>query len=132
MRVQSVVILIVENPVARLYRNSDNRYVYWRTFGDAYINLHLFKGFNLRSTFGLDYAQKQQRFFTYPITEGTVANSKNAVEAKQEHWTKWMWNAVATYNLQAGLHRVDAMAGIELNREDDNYFSGYKRRLPNS
>ena len=78
-----------ENPVARLYRNSDNRYVYWRTFGDAYINLHLFKGFNLRSTFGLDYAQKQQRFFTYPITEGTVANSKNAVEAKQEHWTKW-------------------------------------------
>ena len=37
-----------------------------------------------------------------------------------------MWNAVATYNLQAGLHRVDAMAGIELNREDDNYFSGYK------
>ena len=33
-----------ENPVARLYRNSDNRYVYWRTFGDAYINLHLFKG----------------------------------------------------------------------------------------
>ena len=115
-----------ENPVARLYRSSDNRYVYWRTFGDAYINLHLFKGFNLRSTFGLDYAQKQQRFFTYPITEGTVANSKNAVEAKQEHWTKWMWNAVATYNLQAGLHRVDAMAGIELNREDDNYFSGYK------
>lgn len=115
-----------ENPVARLYRNSDNRYIYWRTFGDAYINLHLFKGFNLRSTFGLDYAQKQQRFFTYPITEGTVANSKNAVEAKQEHWTKWMWNAVATYNLQAGLHHLDAMAGIELNREDDNYFSGYK------
>ena len=115
-----------ENPVARLYRNSDNRYIYWRTFGDAYINLHLFKGFNLRSTFGLDYAQKQQRFFTYPITEGNVANSKNAVEAKQEHWTKWMWNAVATYNLQVGLHRVDAMAGIELNREDDNYFSGYK------
>ena len=115
-----------ENPVARLHRNSDNRYIYWRTFGDAYVNLHLFKGFNLRSTFGLDYAQKQQRFFTYPVTEGNVANPKNAVEAKQEHWTKWMWNAVATYNFQAGRHHADAMAGIELNREDDNYFSGYK------
>lgn len=55
-----------ENPVARLHRNADNRYTYWRAFGDAYVNLHLFKGFNLRSTFGLDYAQKQQRFFTYP------------------------------------------------------------------
>ena len=64
--------------------------------------------------------QKQQRFFTYPITEGTVANSKNAVEAKQEHWTKWIVECcLLTYNLQAGLHRVDAMAGIELNREDD-------------
>jgi hypothetical protein len=79
-----------ENPVARLQRNRDNRYTYWRAFGDAYVNLSPFKGFNLRSTLGLDYAQKMQRIFTYPITEGNVANSKNAVEPKQEHWTKWM------------------------------------------
>ena len=71
-----------ENPVARLDRNSDNRYTYWRMFGDAYINLNPFRGFNVRSTFGLDYAQKSQRIFTYPITEGNVANDKNAVEAK--------------------------------------------------
>ena len=115
-----------ENPVARLERNADNRYTYWRMFGDAYINLSLFKGFNIRSTFGLDYAQKKQRIFTYPITEGNVANDNNAVEAKQEHWTKWMWNAVATYNLEIGKHRGDVMAGIELNREDDEWFSGYK------
>lgn len=115
-----------ENPVARLNRNRDNRYTYWRMFGDAWVNLKLFKGFNIRSTFGLDYSQKQQRIFTYPITEGNVANSTNAVEAKQEHWTKWMWNAVATYNLVAGKNRFDAMAGIELNREDDVNFSGRK------
>lgn len=73
------------NPVAVLERNKDNRYTFWRTFGDAYVNLNLFKGFNLRSTFGLDYSQKQQRIFTYPVTEGNVANKTNAVEAKQEH-----------------------------------------------
>ena len=114
------------NPVAVLERNKDNRYTYWRTFGDAYVNLNLFKGFNLRSTFGLDYSQKQQRIFTYPVTEGNVANKTNAVEAKQEHWMKWMWNAVATYNLELGQHRMDAMVGMELNREDDNSFSGRK------
>lgn len=114
------------NPVAVLERNKDNRYTYWRMFGDAYVNLNLFKGFNIRSTFGLDYSQKQQRFFTYPVTEGNVANNKNAVEAKQEHWTKWMWNAVATYNKEIGQHRFDLMAGMELNRQDDIYFSGYK------
>ena len=115
-----------ENPVARLQRNADNRYTYWRMFGDAYVNLNPFKGFNIRSTFGLDYAQKQQRIFTYPITEGNMANSTNAVEAKQEHWTKWMWNAVATYNMEIGKHRGDAMVGMELNREDSNYFSEKK------
>lgn len=115
-----------ENPLARLQRNADNRYTYWRMFGDAYINLSLFKGFNIRSTFGIDYAQKEQRIFTYPITEGNVANDTNAVEAKQEHWMRWMWNAVATYNLEIGKHRGDVMVGMELNREDDVNFSGYK------
>ena len=87
-----------ENPLARLTRNADNRYYYWRMFGDAYLNINPMKGLNLKTTFGLDYSQKEQRIFTYPVTEGTVANATNAVEAKQEHWLKWMWNAIATYN----------------------------------
>lgn len=115
-----------ENPLARLDRNSDNRYVYWRLFGDAFIDIELYKGLHLRTTGGIDYAQKQQRIFTYPITEGTVATTTNAVEAKQEHWMKWMWNAIATYNFSVGQHRGDAMIGIELNRENDVWFSGYK------
>ena len=113
-----------ENPVARLDRNSDNRYTYWRMFGDAFININPIQDLNMKTTFGLDYAQKQQRIFTYPITEGTVANPTNAVEAKQEHWTKWMWNAIATYNLERGNHRGDVMVGTELNREDDSWLSG--------
>ena len=113
-----------ENPVARLDRNSDNRYTYWRMFGDAFININPIADFNIKSTFGIDYSQKQQRMFTYPITEGTVANPTNAVEAKQEHWTKWMWNAIATYNLERGAHRGDIMVGTELNREDDSWLSG--------
>ncbi len=113
-----------ENPLARLERNSDNRYTYWRTFGDAFININPFKDFNIKTTFGIDYAQKEQRIFTYPVTEGTVANSTNAVEGKQEHWTKWMWNLIATYKFEKGLHRGDAMIGTEINREDDKWFSG--------
>ena len=115
-----------ENPLARLDRNADNRYTYWRLFGDAYIDINPIKDFHVRSSFGLDYSQKEQRIFQYPITEGTVANPINGVEGKQEHWTKWMWNAIATYNLEKGKHRGDAMVGIEINREDDKWFSGKK------
>ena len=113
-----------ENPLARLTRNADNRYYYWRMFGDAYLNINPMKGLNLKTTFGLDYSQKEQRIFTYPVTEGTVANATNAVEAKQEHWLKWMWNAIATYNFEAGNHRGDVLLGTEINREDDTWFSG--------
>ena len=115
-----------ENPVARLNRNKDNRYTYWRLFGNAFINITPFKGFNIRTTAGIDYAQKKQRIFTYPITEGTMANDKNAVEAKQEHWFKWMWNAIVTYNMEIGKHRADFLLGTELNRQQDEWFSGYK------
>jgi TonB-linked SusC/RagA family outer membrane protein len=115
-----------ENPLARLERNKDNRYTFWRMFGDAYVNINPIKNLNIKTTFGLDYSQKEQRRFVYPITEGTVANPTNAVEPKQEHWTKWMWNAIATYNLESGKHRADFLAGIELNREDDKYFSVVK------
>ena len=118
-----------ENPVARLQRNADNRYTSWRTFGDVYLNLNPFKGFNLKTTFGVDYSQKQQRIFTYPVTEGNVANATNGVEAKQEHWMKWMWNAVASYNLEIAEHRADFLAGVELNRDNYTYFSGYKENF---
>ena len=112
-----------ENPVARLNRNSDNRYTYWRMFGDAFININPIADLNIKTTFGIDYSQKQQRIFPYPVTEGTVANPTNAVESKQEHWTKWMWNAIATYNLERGNHRADFMVGMELNREDDSWLA---------
>lgn len=115
-----------ENPLARLERNKDNRYKYWRLFGDAYANVNPFEGFNIRTTFGLDYSQKEQRIFTYPITEGNVANATNAVEAKQEHWTRWMWNLVASYNADFGKNHIDALAGVELIREISTWFSAYK------
>ena len=115
-----------QNPLARLTRNKDNRYTYWRVFGNAFININPYKGLNIRTTAGIDYSQKKQRIFTYPVTEGTVANATNAVEAKQEHWMKWMWNAIITYNLEIGKHRADFLLGTELNRQIDEYFSGYK------
>jgi len=115
-----------QNPVAVLTRNKDNRYEYWRVFGNAYINITPIKGLNIRTTAGIDYSQKKQRIFTYPITEGTMANTTNAVEAKQEHWIRWMWNAIITYNLEIGKHRADFLLGTELNRETSEYFSGYK------
>ncbi len=114
------------NPARVVSDNRNNKYIYWRLFGNAFVNLNLFKGFKIRSNFGLDYANKQQRNFTLPYDNGYKGDNLSAVTMKQEHWTKWMWNALATYEIESGKHRADAMLGVELNREDDTNFSAYK------
>ena len=110
-----------ENPLSLLSRVKNNEYTMWRIFGDAHVSIKPFKNFMVRSTLGIDYSQKQQRNFTYPIVNGKMANSETAAEMHQDHWMRWMWNAIATYNLEIGKHRADAMVGMELNRTDDNW-----------
>ena len=105
-----------ENPLSLLSRVKNNEYTLWRIFGDAHISIKPFKGFMVRSTLGVDYSQKQQRNFTYPVVNGKIANAETAAEMRQEHAMRWMWNAIATYNLEIGKHRADALIGVELNR----------------
>ena len=88
-----------------------------------------FKGFMIRSTLGMDYTQKEQRFFTYPIANGKMKRTDTAVESKQEHTMRWMWNAIATYNLEIGKHRGDAMIGMEVNRQDYKWNSSKRYEL---
>ncbi|MBQ3630710.1 MAG: SusC/RagA family TonB-linked outer membrane protein, partial [Prevotella sp.] len=107
-----------ENPLSMIDNSKDNEYTQWRSFGDVHLSVTPFKNFMVRTTLGMDYTQKAQRFFTYPIENGKVRRTDSAAESKQEHWMRWMWNAIATYNLEIGKHRGDAMVGMELNRQD--------------
>ena len=107
-----------ENPLSMIDNAKDNEYTQWRMFGDVHLSVTPFKNFMVRTTLGMDYTQKEQRFFTYPIPNGKVMRTESAVEGKQEHTMRWMWNAIATYNLEIGKHRGDAMIGTEINRTD--------------
>ena len=118
-----------ENPLSLIYNNKDNEYTQWRMFGDAHITVTPFKNFTVRSTLGMDYSQKEQRFFTYPIANGKVKRTDTAAESKQEHWMRWMWNAIATYNIEIGLHRADALVGMEVNRHDFKWNSAKRYEL---
>ena len=118
-----------ENPLSLIYNNKDNEYTQWRMFGDAHISVTPFKNFTVRSTLGMDYSQKEQRFFTYPIANGKVKRTDTAAESKQEHWMHWMWNAIATYNIEIGLHRADALVGMEVNRHDFKWNSAKRYEL---
>ena len=118
-----------ENPLSTLYNNKDNEYTLWRMFGDAHLSVTPFKNFTLRTTLGMDYSQKEQRFFTYPIVNGKKTRTDTAAESKQEHSMNWMWNAIATYNLEVGKHRGDVMVGVEVNRNTYKWSSAKRYEL---
>ena len=107
-----------ENPLSMISNAKDNEYTQWRMFGDVHLSVTPLKNFMVRTTLGMDYTQKEQRFFTYPIANGKVMRTESAVEGKQEHTMRWMWNAIATYNIEIDLHRADLMVGTEVNRMD--------------
>ena len=118
-----------ENPLSMIANTKDNKYTQWRMFGDVHLSITPFKNFMIRTTLGMDYTQKEQRFFTYPIPNGKVMRTDSAVEGKQEHNMRWMWNAIATYNLEIGKHRGDAMIGTEINRQDYKMYSSKRYEL---
>ncbi|MBP5763794.1 MAG: TonB-dependent receptor [Bacteroidales bacterium] len=118
-----------ENPLSMIDNAKDNEYTHWRSFGDIHLSITPFKNFMVRTTLGMDYTQKEQRFFTYPIANGKVTRTDNAVEDKQEHTMRWMWNAIATYNFELGKHRGDAMIGTEVNRMDYKMISAKRYEL---
>ena len=118
-----------ENPLSMISNAKDNEYTQWRMFGDVHLTITPFKNFMIRTTLGMDYTQKEQRFFTYPIPNGKVMRTDSAVEGKQEHNMRWMWNAIATYNLEIGKHRGDAMIGTEVNRQDYKMYSSKRYEL---
>ena len=118
-----------ENPLSMISNQKDNEYTQWRMFGDVHLTITPFKNFMIRTTLGMDYTQKEQRFFTYPIPNGKVMRTDSAVEGKQEHNMRWMWNAIATYNLEIGKHRGDAMIGTEVNRQDYKMYSSKRYEL---
>ena len=118
-----------ENPLSMIDNTKDNKYTQWRMFGDVHLSITPFKNFMIRTTLGMDYTQKEQRFFTYPIANGKVMRTDSAVEGKQEHNMRWMWNAIATYNLEIGKHRGDALIGTEINRQDYKMYSSKRYEL---
>ncbi len=113
------------NPVDLIEKNKDNRYTYWRLFGNAFIDIEPLKKLHIRSSFGLDYGNFYKRSFTYSFKNGYVTNdgkTKSAME--QAHWTKWTWSNTATYDFEIGKNRFETLIGMEMYKQEDINFGG--------
>ena len=112
-----------QNPARLIEDNKDNRYRYWRMFGNAFINVQPIKKLNVRSNFGLDYGNYYKRALTYSYTSGFLNSDRTASSIEQAHWTKWTWTNTATYDFEIGKNRFETLGGMEMFRQEDINFS---------
>lgn len=115
-----------DNPARILDANKNNPYSFWRSFGNTYININLLKGLNIRSNFGIDYSNFNQRVLTTSFG-GRLGSDLTSSKISQSHSLKWTWSNTATYDIKSGLNQFYLLAGTELVKQSDSWFSTERR-----
>ncbi|HET7732833.1 MAG TPA: SusC/RagA family TonB-linked outer membrane protein, partial [Paludibacter sp.] len=115
-----------DNPARILDANKDNPYSYWRTFGNAYIDIQPIKNFHVKSSFGIDYGNYYQRALTYSFT-GRLGSDLTSAKLIQSHSMKWSWTNTATYDFKVGKNQFNLLAGTEFINQKDINFSTERR-----
>ncbi|MDR2271028.1 MAG: TonB-dependent receptor [Sphingobacterium sp.] len=113
------------NPVRLLNDNRNNKYNFWRLFGNAYADLQVIKDLHIRTSFGIDYGNFYKRNMELSYRSGFMNSNRSGVNMEQSHGMKWTWSNVATYRKVMDKHTLDVLAGIELNRQNDIKFNAY-------
>lgn len=115
-----------DNPARILDANKDNPYSYWRTFGNAYVDIRPIKNLHVRSTFGVDYSNYYQRVLTYSFG-GRLGSDLTSAKMIQSQSLKWNWTNTATYEFKIDKNQFNLLAGVEMIKQKDINFSTERR-----
>ena len=116
------------NPLRSL--KVDNDLVYNRLLSSNYININPIEGLNLRSTFSIDYAQKQQNKYTpNDIYESERYGTQGEAKDDRDTRTVWQWDNSLSYEVSFGKHKLNAMVGTSATRTTYNYGEFYQFNL---
>ncbi len=102
----------VGNPVASQYYNSFNKGKSFRTVGNFFIDLTLFKGLTFRSNFGLDLVNAEGRSFTPVFFVSDIQQSKeSSLNAYRNKSVNKLWENTLNYDRTFGKHHINLLAG---------------------
>ena len=108
------------NPLDRM-RNSTHERTTYRAMGNVYLQLDLFKGFNIKSTFSPSYTSYQDGKYvgyTNPETGKTYVDDEvhQATRVNKTNFS-WTWDNIASYNRTFNKdHSINAMGLVSLSK----------------
>lgn len=111
-----------QNPVRLLDDNQQNKYHYLRLFGNAYADLTIIPGLNLRTSIGLDYGTYTLSNFQKKYQSGYLVSDVNKLAMTYSNNAKITWSNTLNYNKTIDKHLINAVMGTEFYKEDDESF----------
>jgi TonB-linked SusC/RagA family outer membrane protein len=122
------------NPVALANATNDNTYGY-TVLGDAYAEVDPIKGLKIKSDFGLNWIQTDNKQFFETFGIDRFFNSPNALSQSNADNLNYNWTNTATYDLVLGKSALKFLAGSELIKQDQQATSasrtGFVNQTPN-
>lgn len=102
----------------------DNDQVYNRLLSSTYININPLEGLNFRSTFSIDYAQKQVNQYTpNDIYESERYGTQGEAKDNRDTRTVWQWDNSLSYDKSFGKHKLNVMVGTSATRTSYSYIN---------
>lgn len=112
------------NPLRSL--KVDNDLVYNRLLSSNYLNINPIDGLNLRSTFSIDYAQKQRNKYTpNDIYESERYGTQGEAIDNRDTRTVWQWDNTISYATTINSqHKLNGMLGTSATQTNYSYING--------
>lgn len=112
------------NPLRSL--QVDHDLVYNRLLTSNYVNVNPIEGLNLRSTFSVDYAQRQENKYTpNDIYESERYGTQGQAIDNRDTRTVWQWDNTISYATTFNdLHKLNAMVGTSATQTKYSYMNG--------
>lgn len=102
----------------------DNDQVYNRLLSSTYVNINPLEGLNFRSTFSVDYAQKQVNQYTpNDIYESERYGTQGEAKDNRDTRTVWQWDNSLSYDKSFGKHKLNVMVGTSATRTSYSYIN---------
>ncbi len=101
------------NPVGQLDRNRNNDRETWRIFGNAFVDINIVKGLNLRTSFGIDYSNAKFKGFTPRFVEGRFNIDNNSLFEENAVDFNTTLTTTLQYSWSNSIHNVSALVGYE-------------------
>jgi len=113
------------NPVAQQARAKDNRGVFYKALGNAYLEFEVVEGLSVRSSLGIEYFNNFTGGFNFPTYEESEPNLTNSFSEQNQGGFNWTWTNTAKYDTNIdGVHDIGVLVGYEAIRNSGRTIGG--------